>query len=149
MRGHAETLKTLQSHGHTFPPHVQLEVMYIHCPVLQRRMVPTTGIFFTPLRLVDAFLEYDEFFALSRRKYVPPNFAEIRHILNIAQVHLCTYLSSCRHGGSWHAALLWQAQCRFVISSQEAACEKQAIDICRAETSLFFIGHPQRRERVL
>ena len=51
--------------------------------------MPTTGNFFTPLRLVDAFLEYDEFFALSRRKYVPPNFAEIRHILNIAQVQPC------------------------------------------------------------
>ena len=37
-------------------------------------------------RLVDAFIEYDEFFALSRRQYVPPNFAELRHILNIAQV---------------------------------------------------------------
>ena len=48
-------------------------------------MVPKLGAFFTPLRLVDAFQEYDEFFALSRRKYVPPNFAELRHILNIAQ----------------------------------------------------------------
>ena len=52
-----------------------------------RRMVPNLGSFFTPLRLVDAFLEYDEFFALSRRQYVPPNFAELRHILNIAQLH--------------------------------------------------------------
>lgn len=52
-----------------------------------RRMVSTVGSFFTPLRLVDAFLEYDEFFALSRRQYVPPNFAEMRHILNIAQLH--------------------------------------------------------------
>lgn len=51
-------------------------------------MVPSLGSFFTPLKLVDAFLEYDEFFALSRRKYVPPNFAEMRHVLNIAQVHL-------------------------------------------------------------
>ena len=59
-------------------------------------MVPSTGNFFTPLRLVDAFLEYDEFFALSRRKYVPPNFAEIRHILNIAQVcDLCVNHCSC------------------------------------------------------
>lgn len=31
--------------------------------------------------------EYDEFASLSRRRYVPPNFAEIRHILNIAQLH--------------------------------------------------------------
>lgn len=52
-----------------------------------RRMVPTIGHFFTPLRLLDAFKEYDEFFHLSRRKYIPPNFAELRHILNIAQVH--------------------------------------------------------------
>lgn len=40
-----------------------------------------------PLRLVDAFMEYDEFFALSRRHFIPPNFAELRHILNIAQIH--------------------------------------------------------------
>mmetsp|Transcript_10107 Transcript_10107/g.30241 ORF Transcript_10107/g.30241 Transcript_10107/m.30241 type:complete len:652 (+) Transcript_10107:260-2215(+) len=51
------------------------------------RMVPELGSFFTPLKLVEAFQEYDEFFALSRRKYVPPNFAEMRHVLNIAQVH--------------------------------------------------------------
>ncbi len=51
-----------------------------------RKMVPSIGSFFTPLKLVEAFSEFDQFFALSRRKYVPPNFAEIRHILNIAQV---------------------------------------------------------------
>ena len=53
-----------------------------------RRMVPSVGSFFTPLRLVEAFREYDEHFALSRRRYVPPNFAEMRHVLNIAQVML-------------------------------------------------------------
>jgi len=52
-----------------------------------RRIVPDIGCFYTPLRMVEAFLEYDEFFALSRRQFVPPNFAEIRHILNLAQVH--------------------------------------------------------------
>ncbi|KAL6780644.1 hypothetical protein ACKKBF_B12340 [Auxenochlorella protothecoides x Auxenochlorella symbiontica] len=52
-----------------------------------KRMVPSLGSFFTPLRLVDAFMEYDEFFALSRRHFIPPNFAELRHILNIAQIH--------------------------------------------------------------
>ena len=49
-------------------------------------MVPSIGTFYTPLRLVEAFLTYDDFFALSRRRYVPPNFAEMRHVLNIAQV---------------------------------------------------------------
>lgn len=52
-----------------------------------KKMVPSIGSFFTPLKLVEAFKEFDQFFALSRRKYVPPNFAEMRHILNIAQVH--------------------------------------------------------------
>ncbi|KAI8475916.1 MAG: IMP-specific 5'-nucleotidase-domain-containing protein [Monoraphidium minutum] len=55
-----------------------------------KRIVPTVGSFFTPLRLVDAFREYDAFFHLSRRRYIPPNFAELRHVLNIAQVHAST-----------------------------------------------------------
>lgn len=52
-----------------------------------KRIVPTVGSFFTPLKLVEAFKEYDATFHLSRRKYIPPNFAELRHILNIAQIH--------------------------------------------------------------
>lgn len=52
-----------------------------------KRIVPTVGSFFTPLRLVEAFKEYDAVFHLSRRKYIPPNFAELRHILNLAQLH--------------------------------------------------------------
>ncbi|GBG71702.1 hypothetical protein CBR_g9114 [Chara braunii] len=52
-----------------------------------RRLIPSVGIFYTPLHLVEAFKEYDEFASLSRRRYVPPNFAEIRHVANIAQVH--------------------------------------------------------------
>ena len=35
----------------------------------------------------DALEEYDMFSHISQRRYVPPNFAEIRHILNISQVH--------------------------------------------------------------
>jgi len=52
-----------------------------------KRLVPQLGNFFTPLKLVDAFREYDSVFCLSRRKYIPPNFAELRHVVNIAQVH--------------------------------------------------------------
>ncbi len=52
-----------------------------------KRLIPGIGAFFTPLPLTQALAEYDEFFALSRRVYVPPNFAELRHVLNIAQVH--------------------------------------------------------------
>lgn len=51
-----------------------------------KKLVPQIGAMFTHLPLARAFEEYDAFFSLSRRRYVPPNFAEIRHILNIAQV---------------------------------------------------------------
>lgn len=52
-----------------------------------KRLVPTIGKFYTTLKLVEALEEYDSFSIISQRKYVPPNFAEFRHILNIAQVH--------------------------------------------------------------
>ncbi|KAH9327287.1 hypothetical protein KI387_007465, partial [Taxus chinensis] len=51
------------------------------------RLVPSIGRFHTPLPLIRALRQYDEFAMISRRKFVPPNFAEIRHVLNIAQVH--------------------------------------------------------------
>eukprot|EP00982_Pelagococcus_subviridis_P012374 31166-Pelagococcus_subviridis.AAC.9 len=51
------------------------------------RQVPKLGYFFHALPLSKALAEYDEFCALTKRKYVRPNFAEVRHIINIAQVH--------------------------------------------------------------
>jgi hypothetical protein len=53
------------------------------------------GSFFTPLRLSAAFREYDASFHISRRKYIPPNFAELRHILNIAQVRVVCVACVC------------------------------------------------------
>ena len=50
------------------------------------RLVPSIGEFFTHLPLSAAMEEYDEFCGLSRRRYVAPNFAEVRHVLNMAQV---------------------------------------------------------------
>lgn len=52
-----------------------------------KKLVPSVGRFYSLLPLVQALREYDQFSSLSRRKYVPPNFAEVRHVLNIAQVH--------------------------------------------------------------
>lgn len=51
-----------------------------------RRLVPSVGRIHTPLRLVEALKEYDEHASLLRRRFVKPNFAEIRHVLNIAQL---------------------------------------------------------------
>jgi len=52
-----------------------------------RLLVPSVGHFFTPLNVTAAMLEYNSFANLSRRVFVRPNFAEVRHVLNIAQVH--------------------------------------------------------------
>jgi IMP and pyridine-specific 5'-nucleotidase len=52
------------------------------------KMVPQVGYFFHSLPLTKALKEYDEFSHLTKRQFVLPNFAEIRHILNIAQVHV-------------------------------------------------------------
>eukprot|EP00884_Botryococcus_braunii_P003359 jgi/Botrbrau1/13023/Bobra.0389s0016.1 len=86
-------LEVMQKMERWIREHRQLLQLIEGCVVCQTprrswlsRMVPSIGSFFTPLNLVDAFLEYDTFFALSRRRYIPPNFAEIRHVLNIAQV---------------------------------------------------------------
>eukprot|EP01116_Phalansterium_solitarium_P024168 TRINITY_DN8775_c0_g1_i2.p1 TRINITY_DN8775_c0_g1~~TRINITY_DN8775_c0_g1_i2.p1 ORF type:complete len:183 (+),score=62.83 TRINITY_DN8775_c0_g1_i2:142-690(+) len=49
-------------------------------------MVPSMGRLFTPLSLQDAFLEYNRRVGLTARRYVPPSFNDVRHILNIAQV---------------------------------------------------------------
>jgi len=55
-----------------------------------KSLVPFIGKIFTPLPLVKALDEYDSFSHLTQRKFVKPNFAEIRHILNIAQVRAIT-----------------------------------------------------------
>ncbi len=51
-----------------------------------RGFVPTIGVFHTPLPLAAAFQTYDEKYSISKRKFVPPTFNEIRHILNLAQI---------------------------------------------------------------
>lgn len=50
-------------------------------------VVPSIGLFFTPLNVTAAMLEYNSFANISHRVFVRPNFAEVRHVLNIAQVH--------------------------------------------------------------
>jgi IMP and pyridine-specific 5'-nucleotidase len=49
-------------------------------------LVPTVGIFFTPLNLHDAFKYQDDRRFISWRRFVSPSFNDIRLILNTAQV---------------------------------------------------------------
>ncbi|KAL8988228.1 MAG: hypothetical protein Q9177_002667 [Variospora cf. flavescens] len=56
-------------------------------------LVPSVGVFFTPLSLEEAFLFQDERRRISSRRFVPPSFNDIRLILNSAQL-----LSLIRNG---------------------------------------------------
>lgn len=48
-------------------------------------LVPSVGIFFTPLPLEDAFVYQDRQRFISSRRFVPPSFNDIRLVLNTAQ----------------------------------------------------------------
>ena len=48
-------------------------------------LVPSVGVFFTPLLLEEAFNYQDERRRISSRRFVPPSFNDIRLILNTAQ----------------------------------------------------------------
>ena len=51
-----------------------------------KKLIPSIGTILHPLPLSEALSAFDRFGNLSARKHVPPNFAEIRHVLNLAQV---------------------------------------------------------------
>ena len=49
------------------------------------KLLSSFAFYFKLRRYTWALAEYDEFCALTKRRYVMPNFAEVRHIINIAQ----------------------------------------------------------------
>lgn len=49
-------------------------------------LVPSIGLFFTPLPLEKAFLWEDSQRAISSRRMIAPSFNDVRHILNTAQI---------------------------------------------------------------
>lgn len=49
-------------------------------------LVPSVGVFFTPLLLQEAFEYQDRQRRISSRRFVPPSFNDIRLILNSAQI---------------------------------------------------------------
>ncbi|KAF1987082.1 IMP-specific 5'-nucleotidase-like protein 1 [Aulographum hederae CBS 113979] len=51
-----------------------------------KMLVPSVGMFFTPLYLHDAFVYQDNRRFISSRRFVPPSFNDIRLILNTSQV---------------------------------------------------------------
>lgn len=55
-------------------------------PSSLRQLVPTIGMFHTPLPLRAAFEIYNEKHRLTKRKHIQISFNELRHILNLAQI---------------------------------------------------------------
>lgn len=49
-------------------------------------LIPSVGVFFTPLLLEEAFEYQDQQRRISSRRFVPPSFNDIRLILNSAQI---------------------------------------------------------------
>jgi IMP and pyridine-specific 5'-nucleotidase len=54
-----------------------------------RKIVPNMSTLHTDLMVVEAYYWYDEIFKLSTRRHVRPSFADLRHILNFAQMGAC------------------------------------------------------------
>jgi len=55
-------------------------------PSRLKQLVPTAGTFHTPLPLRNAYIAYNNKYALTKRRHICISFNELRHILNLAQV---------------------------------------------------------------
>ncbi|KAG9549725.1 IMP-specific 5'-nucleotidase-like protein 1, partial [Aureobasidium melanogenum] len=66
--------------------HISRQKEGTHTHSKLKLLVPTVGVFFTPLMLRDAFEWQDQRRYISSRRFVAPSFNDIRLILNTAQV---------------------------------------------------------------
>ncbi|KAL7579916.1 hypothetical protein ACA910_004919 [Epithemia clementina (nom. ined.)] len=64
--------------------HIQMEGR--SQPSRLQQLVPTIGVFHTPLPLRAAFQIYNDKHRLTKRKHIQISFNELRHILNLAQI---------------------------------------------------------------
>lgn len=65
--------------------HIHHQKLSPHTPSKLKLLVPSVGVFFTPLPLQEAFAFQDERRYISSRRFVAPSFNDIRLILNTAQ----------------------------------------------------------------
>ena len=66
--------------------HIEHQKSKTHDRSKLKLLVPSVGVFFTPLLLEKAFEFQDQRRKISSRRFVPPSFNDIRLILNSAQV---------------------------------------------------------------
>ena len=85
---HSFVLDAAGTYADTFSYFEQLVEEHIRNPARSqlRQYVPSVGVFHTNLPMRQAYQVYDDKYAVSQRRHLPPTFNEIRHILNLAQV---------------------------------------------------------------
>lgn len=85
---HSFVLDATGTYADTFSHFEDLVEEHIRDPARSqlRQYVPSIGVFHTSLNMRQAFQVYDDKYAISQRRHLPPTFNEIRHILNLAQV---------------------------------------------------------------
>lgn len=66
--------------------HISRQTDGSHTHSKLKLLVPSVGVFFTPLMLRDAFVWQDQRRYISSRRFVAPSFNDIRLILNTAQI---------------------------------------------------------------
>ena len=85
---HSFVLDATGTYADTMSHFEELVQEHMRDPVRSRLKlhVPSIGVFHTVLPMRRAFEIYDDKYAVSQRRHLPPTFNEIRHILNLAQV---------------------------------------------------------------
>lgn len=85
---HSFVLDAAGTYADTFSYFEDLVEEHIRNPTRSqlRQYVPSIGVFHTTLPMRQAYKMYDDKYAVSQRRHLPPTFNEIRHILNLAQV---------------------------------------------------------------
>lgn len=74
--------------------HIAHQTSDTHMHSKLKLLVPSVGLFFTPLPLKDAFVWQDQRRHISSRRFVAPSFNDLRLTLNTAQA-----MSLVKHGG--------------------------------------------------
>ncbi|MCJ1347483.1 IMP 5'-nucleotidase [Peltigera leucophlebia] len=82
-RRYAEILRDVEE---LINDHIRQQKKFVSQPSKLKLLVPSVGIFFTPLLLEEAFIYQDNRRRISSRRFVPPSFNDIRLTLNSAQV---------------------------------------------------------------
>ncbi|KAI5285546.1 IMP 5'-nucleotidase, partial [Ascosphaera aggregata] len=80
---YAEILKDVE---HLIQDHAEHEQSQTAGVSKLKLLIPSIGSFFTPLPLADAFWHEDNLRQISKRRFVPPSFNDIRMILNTSQM---------------------------------------------------------------